>query len=256
MKRRSQPPRTLQCLERGGGRGAWRSPRLGVYSGKALGSASSGESGRLWGKAKESLPVEGSAENPQTLQGPTPSRISTPSAKRSLLKLQGFPWDLRVGASLPAWGYSQTAALPNKERNPSPNNGLETYRERQKKSELESRPCLGPPRPALLLPPSTLSRPPPLASPAAFLPPSLSPLALSPLLPFNPELSLSLSLLSSLFLSPSASCLSSPHCLLLLLSLSSHPPGFSLRSSQYILTLLYPPAPRPAQLRSAAGGRA
>ena len=39
--------------------------------------------------------------NPQTLPGSTPSQVSTPSAKRSLLKLQGFPSFSQAGVSFP-----------------------------------------------------------------------------------------------------------------------------------------------------------
>lgn len=158
------------------------------------------------------------------------------------------------GRSQPG-GPSPKAALPSEERNPSPNNGLETYRERQKKSELESSPSLGPPRPALhsLLPPSQGPR----LSPPASLSPSLAPpppRTLSPS-PGTPFLSL---FLFSLLLSPHPSFSfrlpltpSWPHCLYLLLSLSLL---VSLRSPQYILTLLYAPSPHPAEVCSQREG--
>lgn len=148
-----------------------------------------------------------------------------------------------------AWGSPfQTAAHPSKERNRRLNNGWKTYRERQK-SELspESGPSIGPLCPALLFPPPTLLRPPPLT---AFLPPSLSlALSLSPLQfrnPLSPSLFLDFCLLS---LSPVLTV-----CTLILLPLSSLSWFLFLWSSQYILTLLYPPSPRPAEVGSQREG--
>lgn len=215
----SHDPSSVQKgRERGGGR--WlkgpqtllvltRSPDLRV-----LGAG--GEWTATGKKQQEVFGWGGSVGNPQTLPGSTPSQVSTPSAKRSLLKLQGFPSFSQAGGS-----PFQTAAHPGKERNPSLNNGLETYRVRRKKSELSLVPHLGlraPPFSSLLPP----CRGPRLSRPSS-LPPSLSPLALSLLLPSNP---------GTLSLSPSPSL-----PLSLLLPLVSLGPVLTVCTS-FLLSLL------------------
>lgn len=149
-----------------------------------------------------------------------------------------------------AWGSPfQTAAHPIKERNHRLNNGLKTYREQKSELSPESGPSIGPLCPALLFPPSTLSRPPPLT---AFLPPSLS-LALCLFLPSNSgTLSLPLSLFLAFYLFSLSLVLTV--CTSILLPLSSLSWFLFLWSSQYILTLLYPASPRPAEVGSQREG--